>query len=520
LLVYAPVEPRIDALKNELERILSLVTLEQNGQPLHVDGFRLRDVNSWHTGIAESPFETLGPLSGLCNAKCVFCMERDLPFDRDYSLLSHKEALTRLNHYNPQTGQCLFPSARPHMETLLNKEELRILAAARNRNPSELLIITTNGSTLTRNTIRELAALSPFLLKLSVNTTAPGGRKRLMGLSGDDGAILSAMTWLGEFGVPFVGSLVPWPGMTEQELRKTMQDISRYNPYGIRVRLPLYHRYMTGFAGEDPSDFWRRMREMVDALKPDIPCPLWIEPVQYGRVPVLPIIDGIIAHSPAQAAGLLAGDMVETINGQVLPTRCDIRRWFGSGALDACERLEVTVTRGAQRITHVLTGPGEGTYPYSPTLHHPGERFGMLFLPDFDLQYLDYLLHVIQKHDARKILLFCSPLTADTMEDLLGQIPLCQDFFQDRDLWIHSLEDTHMGGNTHLMDSRFVRDYEGFVKTFVGETGNRPDLLLIPDSFGSSWGIDFLGDSVYRIERNTGIPVALIPWHYTYGKED
>jgi hypothetical protein len=144
----------------------------------------------------------------------------------------------------------------------------------------------------------------------------------------------------------------------------------------------------------------------------------------------------------------------------------------------------------------------------------------MLFLPDFDLQYLDYLLHVIQKHDARKILLFCSPLTADTMEDLLGQIPLCRDFFQDRDLWIHSLEDTHMGGNTHLMDSRFVRDYEGFIKTFVGETGNRPDLLLIPDSFGSSWGIDFLGDSVYRIERNTGIPVALIPWHYTYGKED
>ena len=51
--MYAPVEPRIDALKNELERILSLVTLEQNGQPLHVDGFRLRDVNSWHTGRSE-----------------------------------------------------------------------------------------------------------------------------------------------------------------------------------------------------------------------------------------------------------------------------------------------------------------------------------------------------------------------------------------------------------------------------------------------------------------------------------
>lgn len=533
--MYEPVEPRIDAIKGELERILSLVEFERNGQPLRVDGFRLRNLRDWQTGIAESPLDVLGPLSGLCNAHCVFCMERGIPFDRDYSFLSHAEARTRLKSYHPQTGSCLFPSARPHMESLLNPESVQILESARAISPGELFILTTNGTTLTEERIQALASLRPILLKLSVNASATADRNRQMGLREPPDRILGVMALLRQYRIPFVGSVVVWPDVSCGDLWRTIVDIARFEPYGIRIRLPLHHKYMTTPPSQDMMAFWETTADFVKTRKSALSVPVWTEPVQYGRTPLLPILDGVILHSPAFEAGLREGDVLLTLNGREVPTRMDVRKVFVSGELDTLPSLSLQVGRGGEILTLSLhrtdilaTGeaaPGAsrdkpGRYPHDPDLHHPGERFGLLFLPDFDLQYLDNILQAIQAHDAKKILLFCSPLTAGTVEELLDQIPLCQAFFKERELWICALDQTWMEGNTQLTDSRFVSDYEAHVRRFMEQTRERPDLLLIPDCFGSSWGIDLLGTSVYRIESRTGIPVARIPWHLTYGKED
>lgn len=526
--MYEMVEPRIEALKRELERILSLVELEYMERPVKVDGFRLRDLANWQTDQAQSPLEALGPLSGLCNAKCVFCMERSIPFERDHSFLSPREALTRLRYFNPDNNRCLFPAARPHMETLLNKDAVRILQSAREKNLSELFIITTNGSTLTPETVWELANLKPLLLKLSLNSTAWKIRESLMGLRDELNIAVSSMDLLNDADIPFIGSIVAWPEVEFSELERSIADICVYEPYGVRIRLPLIHKYMPEQPAGNLNDFWRDTCNFINSIKGQFKAPIWIEPVQYGRVPLLPVVDGVILNSPARMAGIMAGDEIMEINGNVLPTRLDIRNFFNSGALDRVANLAVKIRRGEKILEFNLSSykntdkytAGGPAYPYDPDLGHPGERLGMVFLPDFDLSYLDNILQLIQKHGARKVLLFCSPLTAGTVEHLIEQIPVYHNFFQEKDLWIFTLEQTLMEGNTHFLDSRFVADYENALLKICGEVNDRPDLLLIPDSFGSAWGIDFQGRSVFEIENRTGIPVELIPWHYIYGRED
>ncbi len=517
--MYDIIEPRIEAIKKEIERILSLVQFERNGRPIKIDGFRLRNLSNWKTGLAQNVFDVLGPLSGICNAKCVFCMEKSLPFARDNSFLSLKEATTRLKYYTPDKKRCLFPSARPHMETFLNKDTVEILKRARGVTPKELFVITTNGSTLTPDVVKRLSEVKPLLIKLSVNSTDTKTRKSFMGINANT---YNCMELLGKEGIPFIGSIVAWPGIGNEDIETSIRDISTYDPYGIRIRLPLVHKYTPVKPEADLKSFWQNVWSFVNFVKEDIDVPIWVEPIQYGRVPVVPIIDGVIKNSPAMKAGLLPGDLMISIDGESISSRLNIRELFSAGDLDSRDSVEVEVKRMDKLITFKLgsTAVADPAYPYDKGLRHPGERLGILFLPDFDIGYLDNILKLTMRHNAKRVLLFSSPLTAGTVERLIEEVSQYREFFSERDLWIYTLEDTWMEGNTSMLDSRFVEDYKKAILKVCLGLKDRPDLILIPDCFGSSWGIDFNGHSVFEIESRTGVSVELLPWHYIYGRED
>ncbi len=520
-IMFKMVEPRIAAIKNEVERLLSLVQFERQGHPIGIDGFRLRDLANWKIDYARNAFDALGSLSGSCNAKCVFCYEECIPFTRDRSILSVEETDTRLRYFSPETHKCLFPSARPYMETFLNKEAINIFKKARSINPQALLIITTNGSCLTDGIIDQLSSIKPVLIKLSVNSTNPEVRQSLTGLKNKSHDPRMVMSLIRKAKIPFIGSVVAWPERELNELEQTIKDISNYEPYGIRVRLPLVHKYTPSIPKGDMDGFWHDIYDFVLSIRGQFETPVWVEPLQFRRAQVMPIIDGIILNSPAMLAGIRPGDEIVAINEKVLCSRSEIRQFFSSGALDSMKHVNVKIKRKGKSLNfHLKSSNLETTYPYDPYLHHPGERLGMLSLPDFSLSYINNILRLTLKHGAKKVLLFCSPLTAGTVESLIEQIPSYNNFFKEITLWIYVLEKTWMEGNTYLMESRFVDDYESAFLKICGEVRNRPDLILIPDVFGSSWGIDFNARSIFEFQHRSGIPIELIPWHYIYGRED
>jgi hypothetical protein len=489
---------------------------------LEISGFRLRDLGHWETGFAQNIFDALGPLSGICNAECVFCMERGLPFERDRSVLSLSEAGARLKHYSPELQRCLFPSARPHMEPFINKESVAILERARQKIPEDLFIITTNGTTLTEDIVKELARIKPVLVKLSINSTDVGIRKSLMGIKGKKKSIAESMSLFRKCDIPFIGSIVAWPSISNDDMGACVREIAAFSPYGIRIRMPLLHKYSPVQPQENLDHYWRKTAEFVNSIKAETDVPCWIEPVQYTRVPIMPLLDGVIKNSPAMGAGILPGDMIVSINNIAVSSRSKIRELFASDEFDGMDLITVEIERGDQRLVFMLDSFAAcgSTYPYNPNLRYPGEKFGMLLLPDFDVNFIDNILNHAIRHNATKILLFASPLTAGTVEGFISKVSPYKEFFEERDLWIYSLEDTWMEGNTAMLDSRFVDDYEKAVYKICRQLKSKPDLILIPDCFGSSWGIDFTGRSAFEIERTTDVPVELIPWHYIYGRED
>lgn len=518
------VNPQLNFIKKEVERILSLVDLESNGQRLNVDGFRLRDLSDWQNSFVPNAFEAIGSLSGRCNANCIFCPERTLPFDRDLSFIDRKEAATRLNYYSPLKQRGLFPSSRPYMEQLIHPHAMDIIKKAREKSPEELFILTTNGSMLDARTIKELSSIKPVFIKLSVNSTDPAIRKKITGLSIPSDGCREIMGLLNGAEIPFTGSIVAWPDIPRGKMESSIRDIARYNPYGIRMRLPLIHRFTPGIkrlnGNLNWNRFWETTSDWVEDIKNDIRVPLWIEPVQYGRIPLIPKIDGVIRNSPAEKAGLRCGDEIVSFNGKPMFTRSSIREWIHSGAGDGSERIEVVFRRSGNEHTRTLCLSGSDRYPFDPRLSHPGERFGMLFLPDFDLDHIIQVINIIEKYKAANTLFFCSPLSAATLSMLINHNACYKQFFESRELWLYTMEAAGLGGNFALMESRFVADYEAGYDDFISSVKDKPDLILVPNYFANVWGSDLTGQSIYQLQYKTGIPVERIAWHFVYGKED
>src|SRR5687768_2209184 len=143
---FAIPEPRIRDIAHQLSRLLAVVELEKDGIATKIDGFRLRDLSQWVSHTSNNAMNALTPISSVCNSRCHFCFEENVPYAREQSLMSVEEARTRLKYYSPETGEALFPSSRNHMETFVHPKALDIIELARQRDPDKVFWITSNGS--------------------------------------------------------------------------------------------------------------------------------------------------------------------------------------------------------------------------------------------------------------------------------------------------------------------------------------------------------------------------------------
>ena len=517
---FAIPEPRIRFIAHEIQRLLGLVELEQNGAPVKIDGFRLRNLARWTDFTTNTAMNSLTPISSVCNSRCQFCFEENVPYAREQSLMSLDEARTRLKYYSPDTGRSLFPSNRNHMETFIHPKAVEIIAMARRREPGKLFWITTNGSHFTEDVVRRLAELKPIIFKLSLNAADPKVNQDLMKTGRRTATAIDSPRLLQKYRIPFMGGIVAWPTLSLESIYETVRYLEGYQAYAIRIRLPLAHQWLSHQLETDFHEHWRKVGEFACDLQRRVSVPLFVEPPIYWINSIVPEVDGVVLNSPAHRAGIRPRDKVRAINDQPVRTRIESEALLDQCHLKRKTSLNITVERSGILMPLLLEEMPSGidTYPYSGETFYRGENYGIFHVEDFRLHYVQTIIDLIKKYGAKTVFLFSSSVVAPIFQTIVESIPEFASALRDIDLYLETVEENSFGGNYDVMDSRVVEDYARVIRKRISHH-TRPELILIPDAFGGPWGFDVYGDSVERIAMEFGVPVERINWLLVYGRE-
>lgn len=183
ILSYSRNEPVLDFIKTRLERALDSGVFLRSGKPLRITGFRLRDLSQWSKYPVASLDDNIGSLSSYCNCDCEFCYEkgtRGAGITLGRAQLTLQEVETRIRYYSVERRAGLLPSGRFSLEPFINPHCLDIYERIHELAPHEVTNITTNGSFLTEDVVARLAKLRPIIVMVSMNAGSMEMRKRTM----------------------------------------------------------------------------------------------------------------------------------------------------------------------------------------------------------------------------------------------------------------------------------------------------------------------------------------------------
>ena len=509
-------EPRIGYIQRLLESLLGFVDLEVDGEPVHVDGFRLKNLNQW-LGPGGGAMELLAHAASRCNLNCRFCYNKGVPPqlrpkpqdpEEEY-----REIQTRIAYYSPRGKLNLFPKFGTPCESLGHPHVLDILKLLREKT-DEPFRISTNGSQLTVEMIQALKKLKPIFLDVSLNSSNPERRYWLMDDSHPEVA-LSSLAYLKDARIPYSVVVVPWPFPSEEvmseDLRETVAFASSHDSSFIQVSLPGYSKFFSEEELFPHEKVWNELKILVQELRTITDCPLVLRPGIYEEYSDLiriniPELMGVIKNSPLARAGIQKGDRLLKINGIPLKNRPQARALLNILHGSDLREASITIQRGDAKLD-VALDLSFFDYPYTrETATHLGAVFSSSGIPE---RWVENLSQIIDFHHAKKVLLLTSSLVRPILEKMLRH----NGHFSGLALHLRVPPNRYLGGNIFMGDLLVVEDFIEAISQFMKEEEIRPDLVLIPSSpfHMSRWGRDIVGRVYLDIERCTGLPVVLVP---------
>jgi pyruvate-formate lyase-activating enzyme len=503
-------EPRLEAVHDRLRAILRVVQLEVDGEPVDIDGFRLRDPSQWR-GPVGPPMSELWHISTACNMRCPFCYEEGDPAGSSVlneppqmATMSEIEARIRLRRGTRATG--IFQPLTYINEIFCNPEALDILERLRAAQPGEVVTFVTNGTYLDEPTVDRIAALRPVFFNFSVNSLDPEIRHRVLRDLQPEVAI-RAIDLLAEHRVPYLGSLVCWPTIPWSDIRATVRRLDAAGCAVIRFSLGAYSKHMKGARWEREA-FWREGLAVARELMDEVVTPIKVEPYHFHDPTFLPHVAGAVRSSPAARAGLRPGDLVVAVGGRHVATANQALTALATQRR-AGARTTVTVQApGAVERTVILDdGDGPFGYPYDEVLGLPGFEWGLLLVENLKFGYLAQVRRLVDDRSARSVLLCSSVLMKPVVEEMIATTGA----FDGVDVEVVVPENRHFGGTVALGDLLVVDDYVAFLDEHVRRHG-RPDLVVVPSSPFSlgQWRRDLTGTPRSEIARRTGLEVAFV----------
>lgn len=363
ILAYGYFTPILTLLKHQIEGLLQLVELYTKDTALTINGFRIKNIQQWANFYSGSLKGNLGSFSGShCQCHCEICYAQGNPLPNiAKNRLSYHEAKTRIKYYSLKKRSGIFPKMNEEMEPFCNPNLVDILRVVRKKSPQEVFEITTNGCALTEETIKKLSKLKPIFIVLSLNSANPVIRKKVMNDPHPETAIKS-VELLQKYTIPFLGSIVAWPSIPLQDIEATVAYLSAHQAVLIRILLPGYTRYHSQSLAFNSEEHWQRVVRLYNKLLKSNDTIMHIQPSLYWKKDLTATIEGVFRNSPAFHAGLQREDKIIKINNERIITRGQAQATLNQLGTDKKQRsILVDVERNGKRLHFKLTNKSQVT---------------------------------------------------------------------------------------------------------------------------------------------------------------
>ncbi len=430
------------------------------------------------------------PVTSQCNLSCVFCSHRQNPPGVMVSRIKPctlEEVREALPFINPKRPVVIGESASRIIEgePLTHPAIREILSLIRCTFPRTPIQITTNGSLLDERMVEFFSGLGGMVVNLSLNSANYRGRTLLTGDVNARQSIAGAGL-LKRYGVPYHGSMVAMPHLVGwEDLEDTVMYLCEQGAQTIRLFMPGYTRL-----AEQALRFGQSLRieieDFISQLRKKTAVPLTAEPPLIKDLET--VTAGVIAGSPADLAGVRAGDVIRTVNGQPALTRVNaFRSVLKSGD------PEISVSRKKETHTLVLK-------------KKPGQRSGLVMDYDIDPVLIDEIGRLIRRYGAREVLVLTSELASTVIQLGLKRFLKCEALIKTE-----PVKNRFFGGSIGAAGLLTVSDFKHALQEYLNQKSvKKPAMVLLPGLAFDRRGRDLAGRSYSELGGDFDIKIEVL----------
>lgn len=430
------------------------------------------------------------PITSNCNTRCIFCSHRfNPPGVKVYSIppRSILEIRNALPFIDPARPIVIGESATRIIEgePLTHPNLAEILQLLRDSFPSTPVSLTTNGILLDQALAELLDRLGNITVNLSLNCIGAAARSSLLGVL-DDRAV-SSVKLLEAYGITFNGSIVAMPQVTGwDELEQTVFYLAEHGAETIRVFEP-------GFSRLAPPglQFSHSLRaELISYIEGWRKCtnaPITCEPPHLDGLEA--VVAGVLADSPARAAGLQMGDVIMAVNGREVGSRVEAFR---------------RVLKAADPVVTVRRENGLPRELLIRKKRH--ERSGLVMDYDLEPGLVEDMARVARHRRAGNILILTSQLAGPLLAQGVARF-----WRGNADVKVLPVENAFFGGSIRSAGLLTVGDMSKRLRQYLAlATAERPDLVLLPGLAFDRNGYDLTGVHYNSLVEELGIPAVTL----------
>lgn len=436
------------------------------------------------------------PLTSVCNVSCIFCSHKQNPPDIQ---------IYRIPALNPGRVEEILQFISPDEKIVIGESVTRIiegepftnpyivenLTVIRRRFPQTPVQITSNGALIDKKMARFLAELGQIEINLSLNSSAPLYRQKLMNDKNPERAVQTAEV-LADAGIPYHGSIVAMPHLTGwDDLGQTINYLAGAGAKTIRVFLPGFTRLAPESLQFAPS-LWQDLHSYVASVAARLQVPVTVEP---GLIKDLNAeVNGVIQGSPAAAAGLAKKDLIIRVDGKECFSRVETFR-----RVQSCGPVVLDIVRNGEEFSLTID-------------KLPTQSSGLVMEYDIDPDELKALGRVAGKY--QKAWVMASVLGLPVLQAGLSRIEALD--VAKFNYEIITVQNRFFGGSIMSAGLLLVSDFiEAFRETQLekpreGSLGSGVEAILIPAAAFDRDGRDLAGNSSLDIQKVTGLKVEII----------